>query len=166
VRRFAVAWLLAIAAASPATPAYAHKCAVADVKVPAQRIDAILAAPDINGTAQLLAELVQYWRAHCGVVRENADAAVVRQLSRLLSLREARFNTSAMLLDVGENLPAARSNLDSAYADERRRYEEVSATYPANPTTLDALTCLREKLATGKIDESICGELLRVRNDA
>src|SRR5687767_1767943 len=149
--RFAVACLIAMATASVATPAHAHRCAVVDVEVSESRIDAILGEPDQNRRIDLLVEVIQYWKAHCGDVRENADAKVVQQLSRLLSLREARFQTSALLLDVGENLPAARSNLDRAYEEERRLYGEVAATYPASPVALDALICLREKLETGEI---------------
>ena len=51
-------------------------------------------------------------------------------------------------------------------ADERRRYDDVAASYPANPTTVDALGCLREKLETGKVDKEICAMLLGQGDEA
>jgi hypothetical protein len=164
VRRLAVAWLLAIATAGTSAPASAHKCAVVDVKVPASRIDVILGAADRDQQTDLLLDLVGFWRAHCGDGRERADAAVVEQLSRLLDLRDARFLTASMLIDVGANLPAARAHIDDAYADERRFYERDSAALASNFPAFDALNCIREKLVTGQIDKEICGELLSARN--
>jgi hypothetical protein len=164
--RIAVAAFLIAAAALPAVPASAHRCAVSPIEIDASRIDAILAEPDLNHHPDKLLDLVGYWMVHCQAQRENVNRATVQQLGRLLAKPASRFAATWMLIDVGPNLSLARRELDAAHSREEARYKDnLRATHgvDVNHHTLTALDCVRHKLRTGKIDAELCRETLSSR---
>jgi len=164
--RFAVASLLALAIATVATPASAHRCAVGSIEVPPARIDAILQEPDVNRQIDLMAGLGNYWMVHCASGRQNARPAVVREIARLLAAPETRFLAATMLVDVGHNLKRVRPDLEVALTDERARHERaLRANFPWVPNhhRLTALECVERKLLSGEIDQELCGGVLGAR---
>jgi hypothetical protein len=113
-----------------------------------------------------LGNLKTYWESTCATERLKAKWSIVRQLSSLLSREQAILTVSSMLVDVGQNLSAARRNVDNAIrlqsAREDARMRAASPIMPGSGYALSyALKCIRVKIATGSLVPHFCRYLGR-----
>ena len=82
-----------------------------------RRVDDEPALNPYGYVGRSLSDLVNYWRGSCSDERLKASKRSVKELSALLRISDTRHLLPLMLLDVGPNLVAARSDVDAATAD-------------------------------------------------
>lgn len=126
-----------------------------------RRVDDEAALNPYGYVGRSLSDLVNYWRGSCSDERLKASKRSVKELSALLRISDTRHLLPLMLLDVGPNLVAARSDVDAATVDQAAREDAaMKATAPVRPESgmglADMLRCVRHKMDTGKLDPKLC----------
>lgn len=110
-----------------------------------------------------IADLQHYWRTRCLEARNEAPPNIIRSLGRLLKVPAARLAVAGLLLDVGPQLSAIRSEVHAATLDQHR-IEELNRKaiypYPLLPATYNdiynAMRCLSTKIRTSRVDGTLC----------
>jgi hypothetical protein len=110
---------------------------------------------------QSLGNLVKYWKSTCPKQRFAVSRSTVKKLSHLLARQPAILPVSSMLVDIGPNLRASRSDVNAAIKIQTAREDAAfMASSPIRPTTgrivSYSLRCVREKMSTGRLDWRYC----------
>jgi hypothetical protein len=125
------------------------------------RIEQVLREPDDHLKDIAVSDVGGYWRTVCK--REGSGpASVVRDVAGLLRRPSNRWVVVRILYDVSENIGAARTAVRAALRDQIRLENRAFRAAPVvtNGRTLStALTCIAEKIKTGRTDPRFCRDI-------
>jgi hypothetical protein len=143
-----------------------NACQPVDSTLIHAHVHAILVLKSPQRRAEQTSDLARDWKARCMDSRRFSSRETVRDVARLLINRESRLMASFMLMDISDNLKAAKPAVTSAVAaqvrSDRRLYQGAYSAIPQSSLYIfSALRCIQTKIDSGRLEKEVCADLLR-----